>query len=58
MSKFAKSPNDEPDPTKYLKTNEENRVISKEIHQEAYYEINRSIPATVSRIKGLRSFNN
>lgn len=48
----------DPGPVKYYKNNEENKVISKETLPENFYGDKRSIPATVSRIKGLRSFNN
>ena len=47
-----------PDPSKYIKVNENSRALSKETLPQNFYEDKRSIPATVSRIKGLRSFNN
>lgn len=47
-----------PDPIKIQKPSEELKNISKEMKPEDYYGNHRNIPATVSRIKGLRCFNN
>ena len=47
-----------PMPVKVPKHSEESKATSRETDQEHYYDNRRSIPAQVSRIKGLRCFNN